>query len=268
MSNTIQNAKKTTALDPKTTAKKTLTSLIKSMEGEIARALPSVITPERFTRMVLSAVSTTPKLAECTSNSFLAAMMSAAQLGLEPNTVLGYAYLIPYGNKVQFQLGYRGLLELAKRSEQITQIYTHTVYSNDEFSYRFGLDPDLKHVPAKGDRGEPVYYYAVFKTKNGGEGFDVMSIEDVTRHAKKYSKSFNDGPWKTNFNEMAEKTILKRLLKYAPMSSDAARAVSQDETIKSEIDVDMSIIPDETPIDGEFTEVNTNTGEVTQTEAE
>lgn len=89
--------------------KKTIQQYIKSMEGEIKRALPSVITPERFTRMVLSALSTNPKLAACTPKSFLGAMMSAAQLGLEPNTPLGQAYLIPYRNKgvdeVQFQIG-------------------------------------------------------------------------------------------------------------------------------------------------------------------
>ena len=89
--------------------KKTIQQYIKSMEGEIKRALPSVITPERFTRMVLSALSTNPKLAACTPKSFLGAMMRAAQLGLEPNTPLGQAYLIPYRNKgvdeVQFQIG-------------------------------------------------------------------------------------------------------------------------------------------------------------------
>ena len=79
--------------------KKTMQTYIKSMEGEIKKALPSVITPERFTRMVLSAISVNPKLASCTPSSFLGAMMSAAQLGLEPNTPLGQAYILPYMNK-------------------------------------------------------------------------------------------------------------------------------------------------------------------------
>ena len=113
MANTIQNTVATTA----TTEKKTMQTYIKTMEGEIKKALPSVITPERFTRMVLSALSTTPKLGACTPKSFLGAMMSAAQLGLEPNTPLGQAYLIPYKNKgvdeVQFQIGYKGLIDLA-----------------------------------------------------------------------------------------------------------------------------------------------------------
>ena len=101
-------------------APKTIREYIKTMEPEIAKALPSVITPERFTRITLSALSTTPKLAECSPKSFLGAMMTAAQLGVEPNTPLGQAYLIPFRNKgvleCQFQLGYKGLIDLAYRS--------------------------------------------------------------------------------------------------------------------------------------------------------
>ena len=134
-----------------------ISDLIKVMEPEIKKALPSVITPERFTRMVLSALSSNPKLAVCTPQSFLGAMMTAAQLGLEPNTPLGQAYLIPYKNKgtdeVQFQIGYKGLLDLAYRSGQVSTVQAHTVYENDQFDYQYGLDPKLEHVPAKTDRG-------------------------------------------------------------------------------------------------------------------
>ena len=125
--------------------KKTIQQYIKSMEGEIKRALPSVITPERFTRMVLSALSTNPKLAACTPKSFLGAMMSAAQLGLEPNTPLGQAYLIPYRNKgvdeVQFQIGYKGLVDLAYRSGEVEVVQAQTVYENDKFECEYGLEP-------------------------------------------------------------------------------------------------------------------------------
>ena len=117
--------------------KKTMQSYIKAMEGEIAKALPSVITPERFTRMVLSAISTNPKLGSCTPASFLGAMMSAAQLGLEPNTPLGQAYILPYQNKgvleAQFQLGYKGLIDLAYRSGEVEVVQAHIVYANDKF---------------------------------------------------------------------------------------------------------------------------------------
>ena len=146
MSNKIQNQVNNQVA---TSEKKTMQSYIKSMEGEIKKALPSVITPERFTRMVLSAISTNPKLGSCTPTSFLGAMMSAAQLGLEPNTPLGQAYILPYQNKgtleAQFQLGYKGLIDLAYRSGEVELVQAHIVYENDTFECEFGLNAKLKH---------------------------------------------------------------------------------------------------------------------------
>lgn len=253
--------------------KKTMQAYIKAMEPAIKKALPSVITPERFTRMVLSALSATPKLAECSPQSFLAAMMTAAQLGVEPNTALGQAYLLPYRNhgnmECQFQLGYKGLIDLAYRSGEVSVIQAHTVYENDVFEYELGMDPKLRHVPAKADRGEAVAYYAMFKTKDGGYGFEVMSVDDVQRHAQRYSKSYENGssPWRSNFDEMAKKTVLKRALKYAPLKSDFVRGVAQDETIKAELSDEMYAVPDETVFEAEgeeidSTAVDTETGEV------
>ena len=136
----------------KLTKSMSIKDLIKAMEPEIKKALPAVITPERFTRMALSALNTTPKLSECTQMSFLAALMNAAQLGLEPNTPLGQAYLIPYNNKgkleCQFQIGYKGMIDLAYRNPQMQIISAQTVYENDEFEYELGLDPKLFHRPA------------------------------------------------------------------------------------------------------------------------
>jgi len=245
---------------------KTMQDYVKAMEGEIAKALPSVITPERFTRMTLSAISVNPKLAECTPQSFLGAMMTAAQLGVEPNTALGQAYIIPFRNhgvmEASFQLGYKGLIDLAYRSGEVSIIQAQAVYENDEFSYELGLDPQLKHIPATKDRGNAIAYYAVFKTKDGGYGFEVMSINDIMAHAKKYSKSFGTGPWQTNFDEMAKKTVLKRVLKYAPLKSDFVRGVTADETTKTKIDADMYTVPDET-VYAEYT-VDDATGEAVE----
>lgn len=244
--------------------KLTMQDYIRRMSGEIAKALPSVITPERFTRITLSALSSNPKLAQTTPKSFLAAMMTAAQLGVEPNTPLGQAYLLPYYNKgvleCQFQLGYKGLLDLAYRSGEISVIQAHTVYENDEFEFEFGLDAKLTHKPAKSNRGAPAWFYAVFKTKDGGYGFEVMSVDDVREHAKKYSKSYSGeySPWTTNFEEMAKKTVLKRVLKYAPLKSDFARAVATDETIKHDISPDMADVAAEPII------IDAETGEVVQ----
>ena len=269
MSNKIQNQVATT----NNGEKKTMQTYIKAMEGEIKKALPSVITPERFTRMVLSALSVNPKLASCTPKSFLGAMMSAAQLGLEPNTPLGQAYLIPFKNKgideVQFQIGYKGLIDLAYRSGEVEVVQAQIVYENDDFECQYGLEPKLTHKPADKDRGEPIKVYAVFKTKSGGYGFEVMSMDDVRLHAKKYSKAYSSGfsPWSTNFEEMAKKTVLKRVLKYAPMKSDFVRGIVQDETIKSEISDDMYSVNDEAVYEADYTDVDENTGEVTENES-
>ena len=251
-----------------TSGKPALQHYIKQMEKEVKKALPSVMTPERFTRIVLSALSTNPKLAETTPQSFLGAMMTAAQLGVEPNTPLGQAYLIPYRNKgvmeCQFQLGYKGLIDLAYRSGEISIIQAQVVYSEDSFTYSFGLEPTLKHIPAASDRGEPVYVYAVFKTKEGGYGFEVMSIEEIRSFAQKYSKAYDNGPWRTNFEEMAKKTVLKRVLKYAPLKTEFLRGLAQDETIKQELSDDMylvqpAVVENEIPVDSA-------TGEIISTE--
>lgn len=244
----------------------TIQDYIKRMEGEIKKALPSVMTPERFTRITLSALSSSPKLQICSPKSFLAAMMTAAQLGLEPNTPLGQAYLIPYRNhgqmECQFQLGYKGMMELAYRTKSVNTIQAHTVYANDEFEYELGLDPKLRHVPAKENRGEPVYFYGMWRTKDGGYGFEVMSVEDARAHAKRYSKAYNSGPWQSNFEEMAKKTVLKRALKYAPMGTEFARGLSADGAVRSEISEDMFSLPDEAVIEAEGYEVNPDTGEI------
>lgn len=268
-SNAIQQATQQTQVAQKT--QMTMKQYVESMSGEIAKALPSVITPERFTRITLSALSTTPQLQQCSPKSFLGAMMTAAQLGMEPNTPLGQAYLIPYKNKgeleCQFQLGYKGLLDLAYRSGEISIIQAHTVYEKDEFEYEFGLDAKLTHRPYMGtDKGEPIAFYAMFKTKDGGYGFEVMSVDDVRTHASKYSKAYSSGysPWSTSFEEMAKKTVLKRVLKYAPLKSDFVRQLSNDETIKREMKADMSEVDDKTIW---FTDVvDPETGEVSQAE--
>ena len=237
-----------TAKTPAATGKPAMQQYIKQMEGEIKKALPSVITPDRFTRIILSALSSNPKLAETSPQSFLGAMMTAAQLGVEPNTPLGQAYLLPYWNgrnncyECQFQLGYKGLLDLAYRSGDISSIQAQIVYENDDFSYAYGLEPELKHIPAKADRGDPTHVYAVFRTKLDGFGYEVASIEDIRAHAQRHSKSYNSGPWQTSPEEMAKNTILKRVLKYAPLKSEFVRKLVQDETIKTSIDEDMYMV--------------------------
>lgn len=237
-----------------------IADLIKAMEPEIKKALPEVITTERFTRMALSALNTTPKLGECTQVSFLSALMNAAQLGLEPNTPLGQAYLIPYNNKgtleCQFQIGYKGLIDLSYRNPQMQMIQAQAVYEKDEFVYELGLNPRLEHRPAMHDRGEVRMFYGLFRLVNGGFGFEVMSKEDMDNYAKEYSKGFDSSfsPWKNNYIGMAKKTVIKQALKYAPLRTDFRKALSTDETIKTTLCEDMSEIQGEAIFDVEYQE--------------
>lgn len=244
----------------KLTKTMSIPDMVKILEPEIKRALPTVLTPERFTRMALSAINNTPKLAECSPMSFIAALMNAAQLGMEPNTPLGQAFLIPYKNKgvleCQFQLGYRGMIDLAYRNERVQSIEAHTVYENDEFEYELGLNPKLVHKPSWETPGGIRAFYAIFKLDNGGFRFEVMNKSAVDAYAAKYSKAYDRdySPWKSSYEGMAKKTVIKQLLKYAPMKSDFQKAVSMDETIKTELSLDMSEIRNENVIDAEFIE--------------
>lgn len=202
------------------------------MGEQIKMALPENIKSERFQRVALTAFSGNPKLQKADPVSFIAAMMQSAQLGLEPNTPLGQAYLIPYGNKIQFQIGCKGLIDLALRSGKYKSIYAHEVRENDEFSIEYGIEETIKHVPNMvGDRGEVTGYYAVYKLENGGYGMFYMTKKEVMEHARKFSKTFNNGPWKTDFDAMAKKTVLKQVLKYAPMSIELQQATSIDENV-------------------------------------
>ena len=215
----------------------TIKDLIRSYEGQFAKALPKVMTPERFARIATTAITQNPELAQCTPSSFMGALLNAAQLGLEPNTPLGQAYLIPYNNykthqkECQFQLGYKGLIELAHRSGELKSIEAHVVYEHDDFEFEFGLEPKLKHIPSMDDdRGEITWVYAIYHLVNGGYGFEVMSKAEVNKHRNKYSKAANSPAWKDAWEEMAKKTVVKKALKYAPLKTDFVREMNTDES--------------------------------------
>lgn len=237
--------------------KQTMEHMLTLMADEIKKALPENVKSERFRRIALTAFNGNAKLQQCDPTSFLAAMMQSAQLGLEPNTPLGQAYLIPYGRNVQFQVGYKGMLDLAHRTNQYKNIQANIVYEKDEFDIEYGLNPKLKHIPnMKEDRGQAVGYYAVYNLINGGQGFEYMTRAEVERHAQKFSKTYKNGPWQTDFDEMAKKTVLKKVLKYAPMSTELQEVTAIDERVVNEenikgknenkfIDVDWSYVDEE-----------------------
>lgn len=237
----------------------TIMDLFEKMKPAIAQAIPQHMTPERLLRIATTSIRTNPKLKVCTPESLLGAVMQCAQLGLEPS-ILGHAYLVPYRNKkkdaqgrelglveeAQFQIGYKGLIELARRTGQISSIMAQAVHEKDEFEYEYGINEKLKHVPADGDRGPVIKYYAYAKFKDGGYSFMVMSRKDIEQHRDKFSKAKSYGPWVDHFDEMAKKTVLKALMKYMPISVEFAKAVAADETTKREIAPDMSEVLDVT----------------------
>lgn len=258
----IQNqvaAQATAAVAPK----KALNDLLVSMEGEIKKALAGAISTEKFIRIVMSAVSANPDLQNCTQQSFLAAMMTCAQMGLEPNTPSGFAYIIPRKNKgqleAQFQLGYKGLIDLAYRSGDVASIEAHIVYANDDFEYQYGINSDIKHKPALSNRGEAIAVYAIIKLKSGGVIFEVDSLANIRDFAMKKSVSYSSGyssPWKSDFESMALKTIIKKALKYAPVSTDFQRNLSADETIKVDYNGDMTEAVDVTVYDADYEDIS------------
>lgn len=239
---------------------KTVYQLIDKMKPEIHRALPDHVDSERFTRIALTAIRTTPELQKASGISFIAALMQAAQLGLEPNTPLGECYIIPRRRKgnweAQFQMGYKGLVSLAWQSGMVAELDFDKVCEDEEFKFSKGPDGEFYHEPkTEGRRGKGKTYYAYIKTKSGGFIAVVMSKEDIIAHAKEYSESYNSkySPWKKNFDAMAYKTCLIQLIdKKAPKASDRnllKSAVSADNSIKKELDENMDEVPDEGYVD-------------------
>lgn len=190
-----------------------LMSAIKKQEAGFRLALPKNYDASRFTRVVMTAVRQNPKLQQCSKETLLGSMMLSAQLGLEPNSPLQEAHIIPYGTKAEFQVGYRGLLKLAWNSGLITLIDYDKICENDKYEYSKGFDSKFNHQPAFGDRGKAIAYYAYAEIKGGGKALHLMSTEEVEAHAKRFSKAYkgSSSPWKSDFDAMAIKTVMIQL---------------------------------------------------------
>jgi recombination protein RecT len=225
------------------TADQQMRGYLEKMTDQFIAALEGTgMSAARFKRMAFTAWNSNPKLQTCTPQSFLAALITSAQLGLEPNTPLGHAYIIPYKNKATFQTGYRGDVILLWRSGEVKSITTGTVYEKDEFDFQYGTNAYLHHKPYRGKgKGRITDYYAHIQFTNGGEIFYVMSAEEVDDVRKKFSKSAgsSDSPWKTNYEAMAWKTVLRRAAKLGPLSAEVHRQLAADGTIRSVVSKDL-----------------------------
>lgn len=221
------------------TPQQKIRDLLGRQQEQISRALPQFLTAERFTRVALTTINKNPKLLECTETSLMGCIMDCAQLGLEPDNVMGRAYLIPFNdnknNRVICTLivGYKGLIDLAYRSGRVKSLMAQVVHENDAFEYEFGLGAKLNHKPTLKDRGKIIAAYAYGILEGGITAFDIMSVEDIERIQSR-SKAKNDGPWKTDWAEMARKTVLKRLSKYLPLSVEFMDAVARDNEDETE----------------------------------
>ena len=223
----------------------TIGQFIEQMKGEIARALPRHLSADRLARIMLTEVRRTPLLAKCTQPSFGGAIMTCAQLGLEPG-VTGEAYLLPFKNgemsknlgrdiyEVQLIIGYQGMVKLFWQSPLAKSLDAQAVYERDEFDYEYGLNPRLAHKPSLlADRGKVVAYYAVATLTNGGGAFIVLSPSGIEK-IRERSRAKSSGPWKTDYDAMARKTCLRQLYKLLPKSAVLAQALAQDEGVRTD----------------------------------
>lgn len=207
-----------------------LVSMLEKMKPAIAQALPKHISPERIGRIALTAIRSNPQLAQCTPQSFLGSLLQASQLGLEVNTPLGQAYLIPFKDVCTLVVGYQGMMDLARRSGMVKAIYAYAVREADLFNYELGLEPKLQHVPndEAEDRGDITHVYAVARLSDGEPIFTVLTRREVEKFRAR-SRAANSGPWVTDYEAMALKTAIRRIFKWLPKSAEMALATTIDE---------------------------------------
>lgn len=244
--------------------KEQIAYLLNQKKAEIAKMLPRHLNPERLLKVAQIAATTTPALAKCDVASLVGAIGQCAQIGLEPNTVLGHAYLVPFNtkrkdaegnerwvNSVQVIIGYKGLIDLARRSGQIISIAAHEVCEYDHFELVYGLDEKLEHRPSMGERGAVIGFYSVAKLKDGGHAFEFMSraqVEAIRDEGEKKNRR-PSAVWASHFVEMGRKTVIRRLAKYLPLSIEFQTAAALDSMQAEGRDQHLDAL------DGEFMQV-------------
>jgi len=207
-----------------------LQALAKHMESQILDVIPRHVRPEAILKSMFIASSRNPAIYKCTQASIAKSIMGAAQLGLDCSGVLGSAYLVPYNNnkigayEAQLIIGYRGLIDLARRSGQIDSIEARCVFENDEFDFELGTDPKIKHKPTIDEPGDLIAVYAVARIKGQTmPQIEIMSRANIDR-VRAQAKAGKFGPWVDHYAEMARKTVVRRLCKYLPLSPELIAA--------------------------------------------
>lgn len=219
------------------TIKQTLTS--EAMREQFARALPAHLSPERFCRIAITALTRTPKLQDCTKESLMRCLLDLSAFGLEPDG--RRAHLIPYKDQCTLVIDWKGLAELALRSGLIAKLHADIVCENDAFEYSMGEVTQHK-IDWKQPRGEMYAAYAMAQTKTGEKFFAVMSKDEIEA-IRKRSRAGTSGPWVTDYNEMAKKTAFRRLAKWLPLSAEFRDAIDKDDEELSPRDVTPTVKP-------------------------
>lgn len=244
---------KTDGSDAKTkevaTKPRTLKTWLEENKESFIQALPSnTINIDRFIASAAMEIMNNPKLVACSRDSLASALLMSARYGMEVGPLLGQAWLIPYNESVNrngkwdkvmtchFQLGYKGLIVLARRSNTIKTISCEVVYDHDIFEVELGMGRKLTHkIDIREERGDPIAYYCLVELDNGGVQFGVMSKKDIEKHRNLFSKGFDakdkENVWVKNFDAMAMKTVAIKTLKLCPISVEALEAVSREERL-------------------------------------
>lgn len=233
---------------PKVTPADIIGQAIEQQKQEIQRALPTGMDSDRFARIALTTMKQNPRLIECHPRSIVASLMLCAQLGLEPGP-LQHCYLVPYKDRdsgvmeAQFQIGYRGILRLARESGYLKDLAVRTVYVDDEFDWAYGTDPYIRHKPAesqvKNEARTVRCYYGVAEFRPDGRYFEVVPPSEIERHRQR-SKAPNSPAWRNDYEAMAHKTVVRIMEPFLPLSVKLIAALSYDGTTPGEITPDMA----------------------------
>ncbi len=241
-------------------APKGLQEFLKKHENDFALVAPTHIKPDRLVRLGISACKRNPELLNCHMPTIVGGLLEAASLGLEVNSSLGEAYMVPFKNnntrrtEAQLIIGYRGLVGLMLNHPKVESVFANVVYENDMFSYKYGINEDLHHIELeKGDRGEITHFYAYTKM-SGAYRFVVLSKQKVDEHRDKFSQAYkaavksgsNDTPWISEYIAMGCKTAIRALERWIPKSSESSfhRAVDADYKVLDPFDSGQINIPD------------------------
>lgn len=233
------NGGENTALARRQDSDRTVRDLFIRSKDQIAMALPSHLKPDRMIRVALTTIRQTPKLLECTPISLLKCVMQASALGLEPDPLLGRCYMVPFRDtkkgitEATLIIGYKGLIDLARRSGEIVSLEAHVVYERDEFRFEFGSGECLIHRPGfMQDRGQITHAWAMARFKGGGHQFEVMDYWELEA-VRGMSKQGNFGPWVDHRAEMYRKTVVRRLAKFLPLSPQLVSHLAGEEMVDS-----------------------------------